>query len=207
MHNNVRGGTAIVLAALLSFASSTHAQVPAAQKVVLVHAGRLLDRPGQAPRAQSTVVIRAGRIEAIRDGFVTDGYSGATIIDLRERFVLPGLIDSHVHLDSDKAGQEGLIESLTNSQAYFAYEAAVNARKTLEAGFTTVRNLGDRDGVTLALRDAIAAGKVPGPRILDAGAGISATSGHLKTTCATVQRLVAALCVRRYAAAWILSRS
>jgi imidazolonepropionase-like amidohydrolase len=178
MHNNVRGGTAIVLAALLSFASSTHAQAPAAETVVLVHAGRLLDRPGQAPRAQSTVVIRAGRIEAIRDGFVTDGYSGATIIDLRERFVLPGLIDSHVHLDSDKAGQEGLIESLTNSQAYFAYEAAVNARKTLEAGFTTVRNLGDRDGVTLALRDAIAAGKVPGPRILDAGAGISATSGH-----------------------------
>src|SRR3990170_3080636 len=115
MYNKVPGCTTIVLAALLGFASSTHAQAP--QTVMLVHAGRLLDRPGQAPRTQSTVVIRAGRIEAIRDGFVTDGYAGATIIDLRERFVLPGLIDSHVHLDSDKAGQEGLVESLTNSQA------------------------------------------------------------------------------------------
>jgi imidazolonepropionase-like amidohydrolase len=100
------------------------------------------------------------------------------VIDLRDKFVLPGLIDSHVHLDSDKAGQEGFLESLTNSQAYFAYEAAVNARKTLEAGFTTVRNLGNADGVTLALRDAIADGKVPGPRIIDSGNGISATSGH-----------------------------
>jgi imidazolonepropionase-like amidohydrolase len=88
------------------------------------------------------------------------------------------LIDSHVHLDSDRAGQDGLIENLTNGPAYFAYEAAVNARKTLAAGFTTVRNLGNGDGVTLALRDAIAAGKVPGPRIIDAGNGISTTSGH-----------------------------
>jgi imidazolonepropionase-like amidohydrolase len=150
----------------------------AAEKVVLVQAGRLLDRPGQTPRGASTLVIRNGKIEAVYDGFDGSKYPGADVIDLRERFVLPGLIDAHVHLDSDKAGQEGLIEALTNSQAYFAYEAAVNARKTLEAGFTTVRNLGDRDGVTLALRDAIAAGKVPGPRILDAGVGVSATSGH-----------------------------
>jgi imidazolonepropionase-like amidohydrolase len=92
--------------------------------------------------------------------------------------VLPGLIDSHVHLDSDKAGQAQLIESLTNSDAQVAYEAAVNARKTLEAGFTTVRNLGDSTGATLALRDAIEAGKLPGPRIVDAGTGISTTSGH-----------------------------
>src|SRR5690606_15767083 len=84
-----------------------------------------------------------------------------------------------VHLDSDKAGQEALIEGFTRSDPYFAYEAAVNARKTLEAGFTTVRNLGDGGGVTLALRDAIAAGKLPGPRILDAGKGISTTSGHV----------------------------
>jgi imidazolonepropionase-like amidohydrolase len=146
---------------------------------VLVHAGRLLDRPGQAPRGASTVLIRDGKVEAIRDGFVdAAGYPGAQVIDLRDKFVLPGLIDSHVHLDSDSAGQEGLLESLTNGPAYFAYEAAVNARKTLAAGFTTVRNLGNSDGVTLALRDAIAAGKLPGPRIVDAGSGISTTSGH-----------------------------
>ena len=146
--------------------------------LVLVHAGQLLDRPGQTPRGASTVIIRDGKVEEIRDGYVSEGFGAAQVVDLRDRFVLPGLIDSHVHLDSDKAGQEGLLESLTNSQAYFAYQAADNARKTLQAGFTTVRNLGDRDGITLALRDAIAAGTVPGPRILDAGTGISTTSGH-----------------------------
>ncbi len=152
---------------------------PVSEAVTVVHAGRLLDRPGQQPRGASTVVIRNGKIEAIRDGFAdAASFPGAQVVDLRDKFVLPGLIDTHVHLDSDRAGQEGLIENLTNGPAYFAYEAAVNARKTLAAGFTTVRNLGNGDGVTLALRDAIAAGKVPGPRIIDAGNGISTTSGH-----------------------------
>jgi imidazolonepropionase-like amidohydrolase len=96
--------------------------------------------------------------------------------------VLPGLIDAHVHLDSDKAGIEGQIEEVTRSDAAAAYDAAVNARKTLMAGFTTVRNLGDEHGVTLALRDATAAGKLPGPRIIDAGNAISTTSGHMDDT-------------------------
>jgi imidazolonepropionase-like amidohydrolase len=151
--------------------------------VTLIQAGRLLDRPGNAPRGASTLVVRNGAIEAVREGFVgAEGFPGAAVVDLRQHFVLPGLIDSHVHLDSDRAGDEGLLELLTNSDAYFAYEAAVNARKTLEAGFTSVRNLGNGGGVTLALRDAIAAGKVPGPRILDAGEGISTTSGHGDST-------------------------
>lgn len=163
----------------LVFATTGRAAQPPAEAVVVVHAGRLLDRPGQALRGASTVLIRGGKIEAIRDGFLDPaGHPGAQVIDLRDKFVLPGLIDTHVHLDSDRAGQEGLIETLTNGPAYFAYEAAVNARKTLAAGFTTVRNLGNGDGVTLALRDAIAAGKVTGPRIVDAGNGISTTSGH-----------------------------
>lgn len=167
---------AFVLFALA--AGSATAQTPT-DSVVLVHAGRLLDRPGQQPRGASTIIVRNGRIEAVRDGFAApDGYPGATVVDLRERYVLPGLIDCHVHLESDSAGQEGLLESLTQSDAYFAYQALANARKTLEAGFTTVRNLGDDRGSTLALRDAITAGKVAGPRILDAGTGISATAGH-----------------------------
>ena len=168
----------VAFALLALIAGTAVAQVPT-ESVVLVHAGRLLDRPGQPPRGASTVIVRNGRIEAIRDGFTApDNFPGATVIDLRERYVLPGLIDCHVHLESDSAGQEGLLESLTNGDAYFAYQALANARKTLEAGFTTVRNLGDDRGVTLALRDAIAAGKVAGPRILDAGTGISTTAGH-----------------------------
>ena len=163
----------------LSFSTAGRGAQPASDAVVVVHAGRLLDRPGQAPRGASTVLIRNGKIESVRDGFQDAGtLPGAKVIDLRDKFVLPGLIDSHVHLDSDRAGQEGLIEGLTNGPAYFAYEAAVNARKTLAAGFTTVRNLGNGDGVTLALRDAIAEGKVSGPRIVDAGNAISTTAGH-----------------------------
>ncbi|HKS56989.1 MAG TPA: amidohydrolase family protein [Steroidobacteraceae bacterium] len=168
-----------LLVALLALVAGTAAAQAPTDSIVLVHAGHLLDRPGQPPRGASTVVIRNGKVEAIRDGFAApDGFANATVVDLRERYVLPGLIDCHVHLESDSAGQEGLIESLTNGDAYFAYQALANARKTLDAGFTTVRNLGDDRGTTLALRDAIAAGKVAGPRILDAGTGISTTAGH-----------------------------
>lgn len=160
---------------------------PAGGRWSLVQAGSLLDRPGQAPRGASSVLIRDGRVVAVRDGHVGgEAFDGVPaeirIIDLRDRFVLPGLIDSHVHLDSDKAGVEGLLETFTRSDAAKAYDAAVNASKTLDAGFTTVRNLGEANGVTLALRDAIAAGKVRGPRIVDAGRAISASSGHMDAT-------------------------
>ncbi|MES2323184.1 MAG: amidohydrolase family protein [Pseudomonadota bacterium] len=149
--------------------------------VTLVQAGALLDKPGQAPRGASTIVVDGGKIMAILDGHVgADKYPGATVVDLRRRFVLPGLIDSHVHLTSDRGGADGQLAGFTNGTAAFAYEAAWNARKTLNAGFTTVRNLGDGDdGVTMALRDAVARGWTTGPRIIDAGTSISATAGHM----------------------------
>jgi imidazolonepropionase-like amidohydrolase len=87
-----------------------------------------------------------------------------------------------VHLDSDAGGDAALIESFTDSPARAAYRTAGNAKKTLMAGFTTVRNLGDGSGATLALRDAVAAGELPGPRIIDAGRSISTTSGHMDAT-------------------------
>lgn len=178
MARSLTGCAAAWWLALAGLAIPVHAQAPA-DALVLVHAGRLLDRPEAPPREAATVAIRNGRIESVHDGFVTpEGYADAQLVDLRERFVLPGLIDSHVHLDTDAGGEARLLEALTKDIPYFAYNAAVNARKTLDAGFTTVRNLGGRNGVTLALRDAIAAGKLPGPHILDAGNGISGTSGH-----------------------------
>src|SRR5918994_1151748 len=92
---------------LLASSSAVTAQSPS-DSVTLVHGGRVLDRPGQRPRGQSTIVVRNGKIEAVRDGFIAaDAYPGAMQIDLKNQFVLPGLIDSHVHLDSDKAGQAG----------------------------------------------------------------------------------------------------
>jgi imidazolonepropionase-like amidohydrolase len=123
-------------------------------------------------------VIRDGRVSEVRDGFV-DVPGAARVIDQRQRFVLPGLIDCHVHLDSDTGGQAGQLESVRLESAVVAYNALVNAHKTLRAGFTTVRNLGDEHGVTLALRDAIRSGKVIGPNIVDAGRSISTTAGHM----------------------------
>jgi imidazolonepropionase-like amidohydrolase len=150
-------------------------------QVTVVHAGRLLDKPGSAPRGPSTVIIRNGKIVEVLSGY-QPGPTGATLIDLKDKFVLPGLIDSHVNLDSDAGGDAALIETFTDSPARAAYRTAGNAKKTLMAGFTTVRNLGDGSGATLALRDAVAAGELPGPRIIDAGRSISTTSGHMDAT-------------------------
>jgi imidazolonepropionase-like amidohydrolase len=166
--------------AYLLFAGAAVIATPALaqDRIVVVQAGQLLDKPGSAAKGPSTIVIRNGRIAEILPGIV-DGPAGAERIDLRDKFVLPGLIDSHVHLDSDAGGNAALLEGITSSDAQTAYRAAGNAKKTLMAGFTTVRNLGDGTGATLALRDAIAAGDLPGPRIIDAGLSISTTSGHM----------------------------
>ena len=174
----MRLSTFLPLLLLLGVGAAT-AQPPAAQppELTVIHAGTLLDRPGRTPRRGATVLVRGGRIEAVQDGFAAVP-EGARLIDLRDSFVLPGLIDSHVHLTSDRAGVEGQLARFTENTPLRAYEAAWNARKTLDAGFTTVRNLGSPDGLTLGLRDAITRGWAIGPRIIDAGSGISATTGH-----------------------------
>lgn len=159
--------------------------LPASAADLLVQAGRLLDAPGTAPRAASTLHVRDGRVVEVREGHLDAaafGLESAEVLDLRTHFVLPGLIDSHVHLSSDKGGVAGQLASVQMDPVDVAYEAQMNARKTLMAGFTTVRNLGDADGVIRALRDAVRAGKVEGPRILTANSSISATSGHADPT-------------------------
>lgn len=178
----MRLALAALAATLPYLVAGPAASQPAPTADVVVHAGRLLDRPGQAPRGASTLLIRDGHVAEVRDGYLAPtelGVPEARVLDLRSRFVLPGLIDSHVHLTSDAGGIAAQLEQVTLSPAAKAYNALVNAQKTLHAGFTTVRNLGDRDGTTLALRDAIKAGKVVGPDILDAGRSISTTSGHM----------------------------
>jgi imidazolonepropionase-like amidohydrolase len=171
-----------LLLACLALPASAAQEPPApAEAVTIIHAGTLLDRPGRAPRQRATIVVRGERIERVEDGFAAVP-AGARLIDLSDRFVLPGLIDSHVHLDSDRAGVEGQLAGVTDSVPLRAFEAASNARKTLDAGFTTVRNLGSDDGVTLGLRDAITRGWATGPRIVDAGTSLSATTGHMDPT-------------------------
>lgn len=151
-------------------------------RIVLVQAGQVLDRPGKPARGPSTIVIRDGRVVDVRTGLLDASaaeFAGAKVIDLRDKYVLPGLVDSHVHLTSDTGGVLAQLEQVQLTPAAKAFNALTNAQKTLSAGFTTVRNLGDRDGVTLALRDAIRDGQVVGPNIIDAGTSISTTSGHM----------------------------
>lgn len=162
---------------LLGTATALPAAGQTAPRTV-IHAGHLIAEPGKPVRGASTIVVENGRIIAVIDGH-QPADPGATLIDLKDKYVLPGLIDSHVHLTSDAGGLAGQLEEVTLSPAAQAFNAEANAMKTLRAGFTTVRNLGDGDGATLALRDAIRAGKVQGPRIVDAGASISGTGGHM----------------------------
>ena len=180
-----------LLAAAAALSPAVAAAQPQASTTTYIHAGQLLDRPGRAPRGASTIIVTGGHIAEVRDGHVP-APAGATLVDLSDRFVLPGLIDSHVHLDSDRAGNEGLIAGFTESDELRAFETLWNAQKTLNAGFTTVRNLGDPGG-TLALRDAIARGWATGPRIVDAGSSISTTSGHMDGRLGVVEDLHAAI--------------
>ena len=170
-----------LLIAAMALSLAATATAPALAEVVVIQADRVLAEPGKAPRGATSIVIEGGKISALLEGR-QPGPAGARIIDLGNRFVLPGLIDSHVHLDSDAGGQAALLESLTSSPGLDALRAQWNGMKTLRAGFTTVRNLGDRSGATLALRDAVESGWVMGPRIIDAGRSISVTSGHMDGT-------------------------
>jgi imidazolonepropionase-like amidohydrolase len=168
--------------AIAAICSSTLAQDAPSVASTVIHAGRLLDKPGEPARGPSTIVISNGKIVSVSAGYSVPGGSVLRVIDLKDKFVMPGLIDSHVHLTSDAGGVAAQLEEVTKNPATLAYQAEANARKTLMAGFTTVRNLGDGDGTTLALRDAIEEGLVVGPRILDAGTSISVTSGHMDGT-------------------------
>jgi len=153
------------------------AQTPSG-KVSYIHAGRLLDRPGEAPRGPSTVVVRDGKIVQVLDGLVPPA-PDAKLVDLSDEFVLPGLVDLHVHLLG--IGGDPLQARLTQLNMEPQDEVLIgagNAKATLDAGFTTVRDLGGNPRGIRALRDAIARGDVPGPTVVNAGAPISVTGGH-----------------------------
>ena len=171
-----------LIAGLLWFAvaGSVAAQTPAATAVspgartTFVQAGRLLADPATGVvQRDKTLVITGNRIVEIRDGFVGEG----DVVDLRDQFVLPGLIDSHVHLTSQQ-NPNGRLETVTQSNATQAMVGAGYARKTLMAGFTTVADLGGDNESVFALRDAIRRGDVPGPRVIAAGSSVSIHGGH-----------------------------
>ncbi|HRE43348.1 MAG TPA: amidohydrolase family protein [Terricaulis sp.] len=163
--------------AVATLAGSSFAQdQPAVNQII--HAGRLLADPstGRVLTEHSILVGADGRIVGVESGYVTR--AGAEVIDQRNRFVLPGLIDSHVHLRSVERTSNQFIDAVTLTAADFALRAAQSARITLNAGFTTVADLGAQNDTIFALRRAINEGRAVGPRILASGQAISIDGGH-----------------------------
>jgi imidazolonepropionase-like amidohydrolase len=167
-----RWWTAFVLI-LLSIGLSWAQQTPPAPKTVVIHAGRLLDVKTGKTMTNQTILIQGDRIASV--GADTRVPAGAQVIDLPNATVLPGLIDAHTHITMNpNFGYSRLAISVPRQ----ALIGAHNAKATLEAGFTTVRNVGAAGYADVALRDAINAGDVPGPRMLVSGPALSITGGH-----------------------------
>lgn len=173
--NNRQSLAAMSAALMLSAAASTAA---IAAPVTVIHAGELLAVPGKSSAKKQTVVINNGVIEQVKSGYVDAASFGddVTYIDLKNRFVMPGLMDMHVHLQGE-LGPKNDSEKLRMSDADVAMQSVHFANKTLMAGFTTVRDLGAKPEQIYALRDGVNKGWIAGPRIIASG-GVSVTGGH-----------------------------
>lgn len=141
----------------------------------IIHAGRLIDGLAAAPRERVSIVVTGDRITGVQDGWQTP--AGARVIDLRTSTVMPGFIDAHTHITGEGTGN-AIVNAATLTPLDEAVRSTAFARRTLEAGFTTIRNLGSEGGADVALKRAIEAGTVPGPRIWTARTGLSITGGH-----------------------------
>lgn len=161
------------LIALLFFSSTAFAQR------TYIQCGKLIDGISNSAREHVTIVLDGNVITEIQNGF-TAGSAGDRVISLQNKTVMPGLIDCHVHLE-EQHSKNTLIEGFTLTDADIAYNAAVYAKRTLMAGFTTVRDLGGT-GVNISLRKAVQKGLVDGPRIITAGRAISASGGHMDSS-------------------------
>ncbi|HEX4709472.1 amidohydrolase family protein [Phenylobacterium sp.] len=170
---SLRGGltAAAGVAALLVLSAA-----PAAAKDLVIHAGRLIDGTGKAPRAQVSILVHDDRITGVEAGFTTP--SGAEVIDLSTSTVLPGLIDDHVHITQSFHKGDPIHTAMTRTSFDDEIDATVNARNTLMAGFTSARDVGADTGVVVALKHAINAGVIPGPRLWVAGTPLGPTGGH-----------------------------
>lgn len=147
----------------------------AAAEDAVIHAGHVLAKPGEGYLTRQTILVEDGRIVSI-----TPGYSKPkeyTVINLRDAYVLPGLIDSHVHITGEN-GPDGRIKEFENSDVDTAFDGAAFALVTLKAGFTTVQDVGAPNDSIFGLRDAIARGAVAGPRLRASGGSVAVTGGH-----------------------------
>lgn len=164
-----------ILAAGIAALSLSSARAQESAPLTVIHAGQLLAVPGEAPLAEQSVFVRDGRIESVQSGYARP--DGAEIIDLTDQFVLPGLIDSHVHLQGELS-PNGRLNTVTFSSADNALDAARHARTTLMAGFTSAQEVGGQLEASVALRNAIRDGDVIGPRLRVSGPAVTPTGGH-----------------------------
>lgn len=144
-----------------------------------LHCGKLIDVEKGKVLSEMTIVVEGSSIKAVKKGY-TKPAEGVQIIDLKEKTVMPGLFDMHVHLEGETS-KDGYMDEFVLNEADVAFESTVYAKRTLMAGFTSVRDLGG-SGVNTSLRDAIKKGYVIGPRIFSAGKSIATTGGHADPT-------------------------
>jgi len=171
---------AVLIALLLVAAPAavTAQPAPAEPGVTVLRAARLFDGAGDRAVANGVVIVEGGVIKAVGSGLAVPG--GATVIDLGDATLLPGFIDAHTHITGE-SGDNWYVDAISGMRrdvAERAIRATEYARKTLWAGFTTVRNLGAADWIDVGLRNSINDGVVPGPRILSAGRALGARGGH-----------------------------
>jgi imidazolonepropionase-like amidohydrolase len=168
---------------LLSWIAPVLAQQPQqaapkpAPKVVYIRAGRLFDATSDGIRENMAIVVLGDRIQTVAPASAVSVPAGATVIDLSHATVLPGLIDCHTHMAS-RADRYNEIYEFKDTPFSHAFAAVVHARKTLEAGFTSIRDVGSPPFLAVDLRNSINEGLVPGPRIVASGPAISITGGH-----------------------------
>ena len=146
----------------------------------VIHAGLLINGESSVPSPEMSIVIEGSKIQSIETGYITPDTEDE-FIDLSGYTVLPGLMDMHVHLSSEYS-KNSYQERISLNAGDYAIRAVSNAEKTLMAGFTSVRNLGDRGGVSISLRNAIKKGIVVGPRIFSSGTTIASSGGHGDST-------------------------
>ena len=142
-----------------------------------IYAGKIYDSNSGKYVSNKTIIISKNIISSIENGFIEPKKDNVELIDLKTKVILPGLIDFHVHMESESGGKEKYINRFQDSKADVAFKSTVVAKKTLLAGFTTVRDVGG-SGVNIALRNAINRGIVVGPRIFTSGKTIATTGGH-----------------------------
>jgi imidazolonepropionase-like amidohydrolase len=164
----IRSIALICIAAAMTLGTQSQAEL-------VIHAGRVIDGVSAQPRGRSTIRIKGDRIVSIADGWAEA--AGAEVLDLKAFTLMPGLIDMHTHITGEGTA-DSLVKSVTLTATDQAIESTVYARKTLDAGFTTIRNLGADGGADISLRRAINLGMVPGPRIWTARNTLSITGGH-----------------------------